>query len=220
MTGKLRSFFALCLMAALCIPVFSQAEWVQKEIQWKLSGVTGDGASIFVRDTIKAMLGGGTTTLDTTGVFTLKQAQPLQRGAQSQGIVNGSLVGATANDTTIIGYLIFQADSTAAPTASLTTMTIIVEGRAGGFGPITTMARGWVKADSIVVNGTAGNASMETIVAPLRTIAAVTGQNTINNLAAFEQLRARLISATGVLSSARAFVRYWRPTTTGTGIAD
>jgi hypothetical protein len=67
------------------------------------------------------------------------------------------------------------------------------------------------------VNGTAGNASMETIVAPLRTITGITGQNTINNLFAYAQLRARELSATGILSSCRAFVRYWRNTSTGTG---
>jgi hypothetical protein len=211
-----RKFFAVLMLATLCIPALAQAEWVQKEIRWTISGVTGDGANIYVRDTTRVVFGGGSTTSDTTGWFSLAQATT-QRGAQDPRIVNGSLNGAAQNDTTIIGYLVFQADSSAVPTASLTTTTLIIEGRAGGFGgPATTLARGWVKVDSIVVNGAAGNASMETIVAPLRTITAITGQNTINNIQAFAQLRARTLTATGVLSACRAFVRYWRPSTIGT----
>lgn len=217
MNRTVRSFFAFVTLLALAIPIVVRAEWVQKEIGYQLSSVRDDNGSIWVRDTLKAMLGGGTTTLDTLGDFSLKWAQPLPRGAQAPGIVNGSVNGAAMNDTTIIGYLVFQADSSAAPTATLSTMTLIVEGRVGGLGPATSLARGWVKCDSIVVNGSAGNAALETIVAPLRTIATITGQNTLNNLAAYDNLRVRVLSATGVLSSARAFVRYWRPTLSYSG---
>jgi len=197
------------------LPVLAQAEWVQKELRWTLSGVTGDGSGIYIRDTTKVVLGGGTTTLDTTGWFSLASAMPLQRGALSPGVSSIINNGSAGNDSTIIGYLVFQADSAATPTTSLTTMTMLIDGRAGGFGTAVTLARGWVKVDSIVVNGSAGNASLETIVCPLRTITAITGQNTINNLAAYAQLRARIISATGILSSARAFIRYWRPAVAG-----
>lgn len=212
MNRRIRSLFAGVMLCALAIPMVAQAEWVQKEIQWKLSGVTADGSSIYVRDTLKAMLGGGTTTLDTTGIFSLNDGQPLPRGVQSSGVVNGSLAGAAFNDTTIAGWLVFQADTTATPTATLSTMTLIVEGRAAGFGPTAVLSSGWVKMDSVVVNVSTGNVSMQTLLMQLRTIGPITGQNAANNIFAFAQLRARVLTATGVLSSARAFVRYWRPT--------
>lgn len=211
MNRHTRPTLAMLMLLVLTLPLVAQAEWVQKEIGYQLSGVTADGSAIYVRDTLKAMLGGGTTTLDTLGDFTLTEAQPLPRGSLGPGVSN-TINNSSVNDTTIIGYLVFQADSSGTPTTSLSTMTLIVEGRAGGLGTTTTLARGWVKCDSIVVNGSAGNVSMETIVAPLRTIATITGQNTLNNVAAFAQLRVRVLTATGVLSSARAFLRYWRPT--------
>ena len=201
MTRRFRKVSAVLMLCTFAAPMVAQAEWVQREIGWKLSGVTGDGASIYVRDTNKVVLGGGSTTVDTTGWFSLRAAQPLPRGALAPGIQAN---GYSQNDSTIAGYLVFQADSSAAPTASLTTMTLIIEGRAAGLGPTTTLARGWV-------NGTAGNAIMETIVAPLRTITTITGQNTINNMNAYDDLRARVLTATGILSAARAYVRYWRP---------
>lgn len=207
----LRKLSALVCLAALMIPLLAQAGWKQKELRWTLSGVTGDGSGIYIRDTTKVVLGGGTTTLDTTAWFTVSDATPVLRGAQDLRVVNGSLAGAAGNDTTIIGWLVFQADSSAAPTATLTTMTMIIEGRGGGFGLNTSNARGWVKVDSVVVNGSAGATGLETVIAPLRTIGAITGQNTANNLSAFEQLRARVLTATGILSSARVFVRYWKP---------
>lgn len=212
-----RKLFAVLCLLSLCLPMVASAEWVQKEIKWNISGVTGTGDGIYVRDTSKVILGGGTTTLDTTGTFTLKFAVPPRGAPPIAGTVNGTTAGATNADSCAIAYLVFQADSTAAPTATLSTMTLIVDGRSGGFGPTVTMGRGWVKCDSIVVNAAAGNAALETIIAPIANISRITGQNTNISVQAFEQLRARVLSATGVLSSARAFVRYWRPTVAGTG---
>jgi len=216
MKRRIRSFFAFVLIAALSVPVFSQADWVQKEIQWKLSGVTGDGASIYVRDTLKAVLGGGTTTLDTTGWFSLKDAQPLPRGTVAQGLteVNGipTAMYAYQSDTTVTAWLVFQADSTAAPTATLTSITVLLDGRVGGYGPATALSRGWVKIDSTVVDGGAnrGNLTLadESVAIPIRTI------GVYGNVFRWSQLRARTTAATGILSGCRAFIRYWQPKST------
>jgi len=200
------------------LPVLAQAEWVQKEIRWTVSGVTGDGSSIYVRDTTRVVLGGGTTTLDTTGWFSIASAMPLPRGIVAPGLngISGNQSGGVAayqSDTTVIGYLVFQADSTAAPTASLTSISLLIDGRVGGLGPNTTLARGWVKSDSIVISSASGlnmtGATDESIAIPIRTI------GVYGSIFKWNQLRARTIAATGILSAARAYIRYWRPAVAG-----
>lgn len=219
MTRSVRSFFGLALLVALAVPVLTQAEWVQKEIRWTLSGVTGDGSSIYVRDTSKVVFGGGTTTLDTTGWFSLKDAQPLPRGALYPATADLLQGTAFQNDTTIAGWLVFAADSTnAANACTMTSLTVFIEGRAGAFGQPVTLARGWVKSDSLVVSSatpaTTGmtSASDETVIVPIRTI------GVYGNIFKWAQLRARISAATGTMSSCRAFVRYWRNAVTGTGV--
>ncbi len=201
-----RKLSAALMLVVLCIPYVAQAEWVQKEIRWTLSGVTGDGTGIYIRDTTKVVFGGGTTTVDTTGWFSLSYAQPLPRGILAPGI---SANGYSANDTTVAAYLIIQADSSATPTTTLTSMTLFTDGRAGGFGAPVTLARGWVKVDSIVASSASlygfNGASDESFAIPLRTM------GIYGNIFKWEQLRCRISAATGVLSSARAFIRYWRP---------
>lgn len=222
MTRSVRKLFALATLVALCMPILAQAEWVQKEIRWTLSGVTGDGTGIYVRDTTKALFGGGTTTLDTTGWFSLKDAQPLPRGAvapgQAEVIGNpGVTTAAYLSDTTIAGWLVFAADSTSGANAcTMTALTVFIDGRAGAFGNAVTLARGWVKSDSIVVSSASGadmtSASDETVIVPIRTI------GKYGNIFKWAQLRARISAATGTMSSCRAFVRYWRNAVTGTGV--
>ncbi len=218
MNRSFRQFAAIAMLCTLLIPVVAQAEWVQKEIKWNISGVTGDGASIFVRDTAKVVFGGGTTTRDTTGWFSLKYAQPIPRGlgsAQAYPSATEEMGSPTAwgaayqSDTTIAAYIVIQADSTAAPTATVTSVTIEVDGRVGAYGPSTTLTRGWVKQDSLVIDGgtNRGNLTLadESVVIPLRTV------GVYGPIWKWDQLRVHETAATGVLSAARAFVRYWRP---------
>jgi hypothetical protein len=209
------SLLALAVVIALgSLPV--QARWVQKEVKWQISyqGGSATGTNIVVHDTTYAVFGGGTTTLDTTMGFSLDDADVPPRGSVGPDLngISGNQSGGVAayqSDTTILGYLVFQADSTAAPTATMTSVTFKLDGRVGSFGPSPAVAlsRGWVAQDSIVVDGRAARnltAADESIAIPIRTI------GVYGNIRKWAELRGRTTAATGILSAARVFIRYWK----------
>lgn len=196
------------LSLLLLIPLNAQAgQWVTKEIKWNISNVGApfNATGIYVRDTTHQVLSGDTR--DTTGWFSLDDADIPPRGATGPGALGSlNVTNGSGSDTTTIAYLVFQSDSTAAPTATLSSLTILIDGRVGGFGNTATLARGWVKADSALVNGAAAGTLIvgdESVGVPIRSI------SPYGNIRRFGQLRARQTAATGILTSVRAFVRYW-----------
>jgi hypothetical protein len=212
--GALGVFLTLAAVAVASAVLPAKGEWVDREIKWRLSGVTGDGGSIYERDTMWLMAGGGSNQLDTTGYFSFREAVPMTRGQvalSAPGVLGGPGVWGTAynSDTTVIGYLVIAADSAAGvPVRTLTSLTVMIEGRPGAYGSNVTNARGWVKADSIVCDGRAGmNLTLadEAVSIPIKTIGAY------GNINKWAQLRARIAAGTGTLGSARAFIRYWKP---------
>jgi hypothetical protein len=204
--------FALFSFALAASVTASAGQWVQKEIYWHLSsrGSPLDGTAIFQRDTLYGVFNSEAVD-DTTGAFSLDDADPIPWGAVAPGIAQVSGIPtamyAYKSDTTVAAFLVFQPDSSGPPTATVSAMTWIVEGRAVGTGSVVTNARGWVKADSALVNGAAGgtlNVGMESVSFPIRTI------TPYGNIRRWGQLRARASAITGILSGrVRAFVRYW-----------
>lgn len=200
---------ALLCLAALTIAGNAHAgKWVTKEIKWQISNQGGpDGVTrIWVRDTSHTAIG----PVDTTGDFSLDDASPPPRGmgAPASVAIGGANGESMAqNDTTTIAWVVLQSDSSAAPTSGLTGVTMLVDGRVGGYGPAVDLARGWVKADSALITGAAGKTLItgnESIGLPIRTI------SPYGNVLRWGTFRAR-ISATGTaMSAVRAFVRYWK----------
>jgi hypothetical protein len=209
----------LCLIATACylVPALvptADARWVQKEIRWTTSyqGGCATCTNIVVRDTAYTVLNGA-GVLDTTAAFSLDDADIPPRGSVAPGITEVGGIGTAAfainSDTTVAGYIVFTADSTAAPTATLSSLTVLIDGRVGGFGPSPAVAlsRGWVKADSAVVNGAAGatlTVGDESVSIPIRTI------SPYGNVRRWSELRARTTTATGILGACRVFIRYWK----------
>jgi hypothetical protein len=206
-----RKRIASLLLAVLSIGMFAQAVhaggWQTKEIKWQLSnvGTPTNATGIYVRDTLFNVLATGQT--DTTATFSLDDADPIPRGVVAPGVINGSLAGATQSDTTVIAYLVMQPDTNAAVTSTLTGVTAIFDGRAVGTGAVTTLARGWVKADSAFVNGAAGATLItgdESVALPIRTI------SPYGNIRRWQNLRARITCTAGLLSgSVRVYFRYY-----------
>lgn len=201
---KLPYLAALALTALLAFPV--HAEWVQKEVQWQLSQQGGPSGTtaIWVRDTAQAILSGDTR--DTTGWFSIDEAVPPPRGSQSVG----AQVTAPGNDTTTVAWLVFATDTAVVGTATLTSMTWIIDGRPTRPNATeVTLSRGWVKADSVLVNGASAEGLIlgnESVAVPIRTI------SPYGNVQRWAYLRGRQTAATGILSGGvRVYIRYWRP---------
>jgi hypothetical protein len=206
----MHSFLKRVLPAALVFLVAlsstASAKWVTKEVQWRISnqGSPFNASAIYVRDTLRTAIG----PVDTTASFTLDDACPPPRG---MGAPAGVAIGGPSSfnafgDTTTVAWLLLQADSSAAPTAGLTSVTALIDGRVAGLGPATTLARGWVKADSALVNGAAGGTMIladESVSIPIRSI------SPYGNIFRWGALRARITGAGTSLSAARVFLRYW-----------
>jgi hypothetical protein len=201
------SLFALFATAFLITPA-EAGKWVTKEIKWQISnqGAPTNAGAIYIRDTLYTALG----PVDTTANFSLDDADPIPRGVVAPGISEQGAVTASGfayqSDTTVVAYVVLQSDSSAAPTSGLTSATMLVDGRVGGFGPATTLARGWVKADSTFVNGAAGGTMItgdESIAFPIRSI------SPYGNIRRWGTLRARISAAGTALSAVRVFLRYW-----------
>lgn len=212
--------FAVAFLAvlSLIVPLTAHAgQWVQKEIFWSKGGGVPASGAVSVHDTAYAPLPFKTSGgVDTTGKFSLKDAD----------IWTKMPTGTTGIDTTLAAFLIIQQDSAGAVLSTVSSLTVEIDGRAGGFkGPATNDLASlfWTQVDSTVVTYVANGATSSTynavLVVPIRTIWNVGGtgsngpENQLNwqyRLMAYEDLRARITSQTGVLSgSLRAFIRYW-----------
>jgi hypothetical protein len=202
---------AILTLFALAIPLTADAgRWVTKEIFWKISGLgpTGTSTTIWVRDTSKVVFGGRSTTADTTGTFTLNEADVPLRGSFANPA--GAIWSASATDSVEFAYLLFQTDSSAMGTPTIGTgavFTVVIEGRVAAVGPASVLSSGWVTADSIVI--ATGRGALSTFAVPIRTNGMKGGAGGIS-IRAYEELRA-YNGATGVgyLPSARAFLRYY-----------
>lgn len=201
---------ALLALATLFLPLTAHAgHWVTDPHTWRISyqGGCATCTNIIVRDTLANLIAAG--RVDTVSDFSLNRARPIPRGAVAPGTLGSiNTTNGSGSDTTVVGYIVFQCDSASAPTTpTLSSMTVLIDGRMGGFGSNTTLARGWVKADSALINGAAGGtliAGDETIAVPIRTI------SPYGNVMRWQDLRARITAATGVMSGAvRVFIRYW-----------
>lgn len=210
-----RAFLAILTLFSLAIPLTAHAEWVTKEIKWRISGIgpTGTSTTIWVRDTSHTAVG-----VDTTSGFTLDDAQVPPRGVAPVGGAATNVTGTGAgpyvqNDTTVVAWILIQSDSSAATTATATNLTCVVDGRVGGFGSGTagtfpaTLGEGWVKADSTFINGAAGGhfeTGNDSYGVPIRTI------SPYGNVMRWGELRARITVATGSIPAGRVFLRYFR----------
>lgn len=194
---------------AFLTPLTAHAEWVTKEVKWRISGIgpTGVSTAIWIRDTTVTSIG----PVDTTASFSLNDAMVPPRGiGMPAGVAttgNGVLASA---DTCIIAWVMVAPDSSAIPTPAFTSATMLVDGRVGGFGAINSLSAGWVKADSCLINGAAGGTMIlgdHTLSFPIRSI------SPYGTVFRFEELRARVTGLGGAtgLAAARVFVRYYRP---------
>jgi len=194
---------------ALMVPLQAFAgKWVQKEIGWKLSqqGPGGTGTGIWVRDTTFLVLAG--EVADTLGDFSLSDAD----------IWFNHPGAATTVDTAYVAYVVLQGDSAVRGTETLASLTMEIDGRAGGFGTRVDLGS-WQQVDSTVVTFVDSNPLNRVLTLPIRAISGLGGlgsngpENALNyfyRLTAFETLRVRFSTATGLLSgSVRAFIRYW-----------
>lgn len=196
---------------ALLVPMLAHAEWMTKEVKWRISGVgpTGVSTAIWVRDTTYQAV-----NTDTTSTFSLDDATVPPRGVVLSGGVALGASGTTGSyppnsaDTTTVAWLIIQSDSSAATTATATNVTVLVDGRVGAFGPVATLGEGWVKADSIFINGAAGGTMAtgdDSYGIPIHSV------SPYGSVLRWPDLRARITTATGSIPAARVFLRYYRP---------
>lgn len=206
-----RSLLALFAVLALLIPAAVNAAWVTDPLSWRETYVGGsNGTSIVVRDTLYDVVAAGQA--DTSWTFSLDRAMVPFRGMAPPGV---NTVGSTnisngnQSDTTTVAWLVFACDSSVAVTPTLTSLTVLFDGRMGPVRALTAATdAGWVKADSALVNGAAGGTLIlanETVAVPIRTI------SPYGSVLRYDTLRARVTSATGVLTSCRLYLRYWRP---------
>jgi hypothetical protein len=205
-----RALLTLFAVLTLIVPLTASAEWVTEQLSWRETRLGGsNGTSIVGVDTTYDVIAAG--QVDTVKSFSLNRASPPPRGmAPPAGQVVGVPNQTNGNyaDTTTVAWVVFAADSTVPIVPTLSSMTLIFDGRMGPTRANTANTdAGWVKADSALVNGAAGGTLIignETVRVPIRSI------SPYGSTLAFESLRCRITSATGVLTSARVYLRYWQ----------
>jgi hypothetical protein len=197
------------IVSYVALPLTAEAgQWRQNEIKWHRTSVGSptNATGIYVRDTTYTVV--AASVLDTTGTFSATPA----------GVWPGNGVGTASADTSIVGFLVIQSDTTAAISSAVTSVTYEIDGRQGGFGVATDNAEGWTQVDSSVVNCVADAAFGGTIALPIRAIAdnflttgtlgATTG-NRYFRIMAYNDLRCRITATTGVMGAARVWWRWW-----------
>jgi len=203
MTRKTRGLAALCMLATLAIPIIASAGWHTDELGWHISRIGGaTGTAIVQVDTAFTVVN-GVSVFDTTAVFSLDRADVPPRGnpVVSLGALAGS--NTATNDTTVVAYLTLQPDSgTVAPAVGSGTITVMVEGKIGGYGPVAVNSSGWSRIDSTVT--TLGSTSLDqSVTIPIRTI------GKYSTPLGFSSLRVRTIGGTATLGACRSFLRWW-----------
>ena len=207
-----RAFLTILTLFVMVVPLAAHAEWMTKEVKWRISGrgPMGSSTTVWVRDTSVTSIG----PVDTTASFSLSDASVMPRGVVAPGVTGQvalNVTYSTPNDTTVIGYLVLAPDSSAIPTPAFTSVTAQIDGRIGGFGTVTdVLTAGWVRADSALANGAVGGGMIlgdQTICFPIRTM------SPYGSIFRFEELRARITGVGGAtgLAAARVFLRYYRP---------
>lgn len=204
MNRNARAFFATLMIGLLLLPVIASAGWRTKEIGWHISRIGGiNGTSIVQVDTALTVLNGA-SVLDTSVVFTLDDADVPPRGLAAQSeVLGGPGVWGSAyqSDTTVVGFLVVQVDSTAAAVGN-GTFTVHLEGRVGGYGATSANSSGWARIDSTVT--TLGAVADQSLPIAIKT------RGLYNSPLAFSQLRARTSGGTGTMGSVRLFLRWWK----------
>ena len=201
----------LAVASILTISYSAHAEWMTKEIKWRISsvGAPWSGTAIYVRDTTYNAVGGGASDVgDTTASFTLDDATVLPRGAGGIGGGLNQAGNANQNDSCVVAWLLIVSDSSVATTATATNVTAIIDGAVGNFGAAVTLGESWVKADSAFINGAAGGTmatGQDSYGIPIKTI------SPYGNVLRWPILRARISTATGSIPAARVYLRYNRP---------
>lgn len=199
----------LCLLTLFALvsfaPVADAGKWVQKEIFWRKSSYY-NANTIWVRDTSKTVLAG--EVADTTGDFSLSDAE----------IWFNHPGAATTVDTAYVAYVVLQADSSVRGTESISSVTVEIDGRAAGFGPTIDLTN-YQQVDSTVVTFVDSDPLNRVLAIPIRAVSGLGGagsngpensQNFFYRIMAFETLRVRFSTATGILSGGvRAYIRYW-----------
>jgi len=143
---------SLLILVALLIPLLAHAEWIDTPLKFRVSGVGPNGGStgIWVRDTTSTRLNGATTSgpLDTLADFD-------PTGIGKVGNTTG-LVGTTGDrhDSLLVGWLVFQTDSTA---GGISSIQVCFQGRAGGNENFSPVALGnYQTIDSLSVTSATG----------------------------------------------------------------
>lgn len=209
MNRKTRGFAASLMIALLMVPVFASAGWHTDEIGWHVSYLAGTGAPqpIAQKDTVYTVVNGA-SVLDTTAIFTLDAADVIPRGLVAPAVTEvignpGVTTAAYLSDTTVVGFLTLQPDSgSTAPAVGNGTITIMIDGKIGGYGPNNSNAIGWSRIDSTVT--TIGAVADQSIGIAIRT------QGKYGTPLSFSTLRARTIGGTGTMGSCRVFLRWWK----------
>ena len=204
-------FAALLMFSTLFLGVTPvHAKWVNEEVGWRVSyqGPTATATNIVVRDTAFTVLAANQS--DTTATFSINGAAVWRA---HEGL-------ATLVDTAVVAYLVLQQDSSVVTANNIQNWAIEIDGRMGGFGPVTTLAQ-WTQVDSFRVRQHTTPTPAAAVI-PLRAVHGVgalegDSENTVNlwyKLMAFNELRVRVIPITtaGLMNgSVRSFIRYWVP---------
>lgn len=203
----MRKFIAAALLTAL-FAVSAHAEWVTEPVKWVITNQGGpDGATaIWHRDTLFNVIAAGQT--DTTQIFVLDNLEDMTKPSAAVG------------DTMVIGWLIFAQDSIGATAANITSITVEIDGSPLSVNGVVAGASGpWKQLDSLVVAQTPYDPDEQgAVVIPIRTRTGTLGNYDPGGVAespkpkllafAFERFRARITAVTGVMTAAKAFVRY------------
>ena len=198
-----RALFTLFAVAVLVIPATVLAgQWKRDPLRWLETYQGGSsGTAIVSRDTLFDVIAGGQT--DTLWAFSIKDARVF-RPFQT----------ATVADTFVIAWLVFSPDSAGVADPTVSSITVEIDGRAGGYGANTVTEGGWAQVDSIVAIGHSVRGS---ITVPLRVVGGPLDNPVITTspynreyrLLAYPELRARITAATGVMSACKVHLRYW-----------
>jgi len=183
--------FSFLAVLSLLVPLIAQAEWVDTPLRFKISGMgPAQNATIWVRDTINVRVNGVNTggPVDTLADF-------VPKGLGTAGLGAHETAAVPRSDSLLVGWLIFQSDSTAGLMSSLQ---VLFQGRAGGYENFSPVTLGnYTNIDSLSVTLANG---VRSIVVPIT-------QSKLQ----WPIVRAVLTGGVGNLPSATCIYRHWVP---------